>query len=154
MQLNGSYYVYIFLTAFHPKTGLDMLKVQAVSKAQARQRTGRAGRETSGVCYRLFTEEQFDELQEMTTPEIQRCNLASVILQLMALGVTDVLRFDFLDRPPQDAIENALEQLVVLGAVTKGSDGFEVNSVLKQCYGTFFRYEISLAVFLIIKRVI
>ena len=116
----------MFLTAFHPKTGLDMLKVQPVSKAQARQRTGRAGRETSGVCYRLFTEEQFDELKEMTTPEIQRCNLASVILQLMALGVADVLNFDFLDRPQQDAIENALEQLVVLGALRKGSGGNEV----------------------------
>lgn len=136
MQLNGSYYVYIFLPAFHPKTGLDMLKVHPVSKAQARQRTGRAGRETSGVCYRLFTEEQFDQLQEMTTPEIQRCNLASVILQLMALGVTDVLSFDFLDRPHQDAIENALEQLVVLGAVTKGSDGFEVKFCSQTIIGT------------------
>jgi len=112
--------------AFHPKTGLDMLRVQPVSKAQARQRTGRAGRETSGVCYRLYTEEQFDELKEMTTPEIQRCNLASVILQLMALGITDVLHFDFLDRPPQDAIENALEQLVVLGAVRKGNSVYEL----------------------------
>ncbi|KAJ7384960.1 Putative ATP-dependent RNA helicase dhx33 [Desmophyllum pertusum] len=73
------------MNTFHPKTGLDILQVLPVSKAQARQRTGRAGRETSGVCYRLYTEEQFDELKEMTTPEIQRCNLASVALQLMAL---------------------------------------------------------------------
>lgn len=113
--------------AFHPKTGLDILQVQPVSKAQARQRTGRAGRETSGVCYRLYTEEQFDELKEMTMPEIQRCNLASVVLQLMALGILDVLHFDFLDSPSQDAIENALEQLVVLGAVRKGNSGFEVK---------------------------
>ena len=60
-------------------------------------------------------------------PEIQRCNLASVVLQLMALGILDVLHFDFLDSPSQDAIENALEQLVVLGAVTKGNSGFEVK---------------------------
>ena len=106
-----------------------MLQVQPVSKAQARQRTGRAGRETSGVCYRLYTEEQFDELKEMTTPEIQRCNLASVIIQLMALGISDVLHFDFLDRPPQDAIENALEKLVVLGAVSKGNDGYQVYTL-------------------------
>ena len=116
-----------FFPAFHPKTGLDILKVQPVSKAQARQRLGRAGRETSGVCYRLFTEEQFDELKEMTMPEIQRCNLASVVLQLMALGISDVLHFDFLDHPPQDAIENALEQLVVLGAVRKGNSSYEVK---------------------------
>ena len=127
MLLNQyTFVIIIFLTAFHPKTGLDMLRVQPVSKAQARQRMGRAGRETSGVCYRLYTEEQFDELEEMTTPEIQRCNLATVILQLMALGISDVLHFDFLDRPPQDAIENALEQLVVLGAVRKGNGGYEV----------------------------
>ncbi len=119
-------FIVVFLPAFHPKTGLDALKVQPISKAQARQRLGRAGRESSGVCYRLFTEEQFDELKEMTTPEIQRCNLASVVLQLMALGICDVLHFDFLDRPPQDAIENALEQLVVLGAVRKGNSGYEV----------------------------
>ena len=110
-----------------------MLRVQPVSKAQARQRMGRAGRETSGVCYRLYTEEQFDELKEMTTPEIQRCNLATVILQLMALGISDVLHFDFLDRPPQDAIENALEQLVVLGAVRKGNGGFEVLIIICYC---------------------
>ena len=60
-------------------------------------------------------------------PEIQRCNLASVVLQLMALGISDVLYFDFLDCPPQDAIENALEQLVVLGAVRKGNSGYEVK---------------------------
>ncbi|KAL9975893.1 hypothetical protein ACROYT_G013110 [Oculina patagonica] len=118
--------------AFHPKTGLDALKVQPVSKAQARQRLGRAGRESSGVCYRLFTEEQFDELKEMTTPEIQRCNLASVVLQLMALGICDVLHFDFLDRPPQDAIENALEQLVVLGAVRKGNSSYELMPLGRQ----------------------
>ncbi|XP_068697399.1 ATP-dependent RNA helicase DHX33-like [Montipora foliosa] len=118
--------------AFHPKTGLDMLQVQPVSKAQARQRTGRAGRETSGVCYRLYTEEQFDELKEATTPEIQRCNLATVILQLMALGISDVVNFDFLDRPPQDAIETAFEQLVVLGAVRKGSGGYELMPLGRQ----------------------
>lgn len=60
-------------------------------------------------------------------PEIQRCNLTSVVLQLMALGISDVLHFDFLDCPSQDAIENALEQLATLGAVTKGNSGFEVK---------------------------
>ena len=86
------------------------------------------------MCYRLYTEEQFDELKEMTTPEIQRCNLASVVLQLMALGISDVLHFDFLDRPPQDALENALEQLVVLGAVRKGNSGYEVYKLVTLQY--------------------
>lgn len=90
-----------------------------MSKAQARQRSGRAGRESSGLCYRLFTEDQFDKLREMTVPEIQRCGLTSVVLQLLALGRQDVAKFDFMDQPSQDAIKNALEELVILGAVNK-----------------------------------
>lgn len=64
----------------------------------------------------------------MTMPEIQRCNLASVVLQLMALGISDVIHFDFLDRPTEDALESAMEQLVVLDAVRKGNSGFEVKN--------------------------
>ena len=96
-----------------------MLAVQPVSKAQARQRTGRAGRECSGHCYRLYTEEQFDKLREMTVPEIQRCNLASVVLQLMALGISNVQNFDFMDCPSDVTMEGAMNQLEILGAVVK-----------------------------------
>lgn len=120
------------MSGFHPKTGLDMLRVQPVSKAQARQRLGRAGRESSGTCYRLFTEEQFDKLQEMTTPEIQRCNLASVMLQLIALGINDVERFDFMDKPDDGAIQKALAQLGLLGAVEKQQDNTYKVIVTKQ----------------------
>lgn len=109
-----------------------MLRVQPVSKAQARQRLGRAGRESSGTCYRLFTEEQFDKLQEMTTPEIQRCNLASVMLQLIALGINDVERFDFMDKPDDGAIQKALAQLGLLGAVEKQQDNTYKVIVTKQ----------------------
>ena len=84
--------------------------------AQARQRLGRAGRQSPGQCYRLYTEEQFYSLQNTTTPEIQRCNLSSVILQLMALGVKDVTSFEFLDAPLPQAVQNAVEQLTLLGA--------------------------------------
>lgn len=58
-----------------PASGLEVLAVQRVSKAQAWQRAGRAGREDSGCCYRLYTEEEFDGLVPMTVPEIQRCLL-------------------------------------------------------------------------------
>lgn len=85
--------------------------------AQARQRLGRAGRQSPGHCYRLYTEEQFYSLQSSTTPEIQRCNLASVVLLLKALGIKDVGCFEFLDAPLSQAIENAVEQLTVLGAL-------------------------------------
>ncbi|XP_064022478.1 ATP-dependent RNA helicase DHX33 isoform X4 [Pogoniulus pusillus] len=84
---------------YSPDTGLEVLAVQRVSKAQAWQRTGRAGREASGVCYRLYTQEEFDTFDRMTVPEIQRCNLASVMLHLLALRVPNVLAFDFMSRP-------------------------------------------------------
>lgn len=106
---------------------------------QARQRAGRAGREGPGHCYRLFTEESFEgkwqcrhnipnsmstccltALPDATVPEIQRCPLASVVLQLLALGVTDILGFDFMASPPDEALVRALEQLCLLGAVEEG----------------------------------
>ncbi|TNN64759.1 putative ATP-dependent RNA helicase DHX33 [Liparis tanakae] len=104
---------------FNPDSGLEVLAVQRVSKAQAWQRAGRAGREDSGSCYRLYTELEFDNLISMTVPEIQRCNLASVMLQLMALGVPDVTHFDFMSKPSPEAIRSAVEQLELLGAVER-----------------------------------
>ncbi|NXP82224.1 DHX33 helicase, partial [Ramphastos sulfuratus] len=102
---------------YSPDTGLEVLAVQRVSKAQAWQRTGRAGREASGVCYRLYTQQEFDTFDRMTVPEIQRCNLASVMLHLLALRVPNVLTFDFMSKPSPEAIQAAIEQLELLGAV-------------------------------------
>ena len=107
--------------SYNPRLGMDLLLVQPVSKGQARQRMGRAGREQAGSCYRLYTEESFEELQEHTVPEIKRCNLSGVILQLLAIGVSDILAFEFMDLPPEEAIVAALEQLLLLGAVEKGA---------------------------------
>ncbi|XP_071317210.1 ATP-dependent RNA helicase DHX33 [Trachinotus anak] len=104
---------------FNPDSGLEVLAVQRVSKAQAWQRAGRAGREDSGSCYRLYTEQEFDNLIPMTVPEIQRCNLAGVMLQLMALGIPDVMNFDFMSRPSPEAVRSAVEHLELLGAVEK-----------------------------------
>ncbi|AWP00442.1 putative ATP-dependent RNA helicase DHX33 [Scophthalmus maximus] len=104
---------------FNPDSGLEVLAVQRVSKAQAWQRAGRAGREESGSCYRLYTEPEFDNLIPMTVPEIQRCNLASVMLQLMALGIPDVMNFDFMSKPSPEAVRSALEHLELLGAVER-----------------------------------
>uniref|UniRef100_K1PUI3 RNA helicase n=1 Tax=Magallana gigas TaxID=29159 RepID=K1PUI3_MAGGI len=87
------------IKVFNPNSGLDMLKVVRVSKAQALQRTGRAGRESAGSCYRLFTEQEFEQFSDSTVPEIQRCNLSSVVLQLLALGISDIVNFDFMDKP-------------------------------------------------------
>ncbi|KAJ3333928.1 putative ATP-dependent RNA helicase dhr2 [Blyttiomyces sp. JEL0837] len=98
--------------AFNPKLGIESLSITPISKASARQRMGRAGREAPGVCYRLYTEEGFDSLEENTQPEILRCNLANVILTLKAAGVEDVVKFDFLDPPPRNSSTTFLTPLV------------------------------------------
>ena len=106
------------LKVYNPKIGMDTLLVTPISKANANQRKGRAGRTGPGVCFRLYTDRQFkDELMESTIPEIQRTNLAAVLLLLKSLGVKDLMQFDFMDRPPNDTITSALYQLWVLGAL-------------------------------------
>ncbi|XP_061819111.1 ATP-dependent RNA helicase DHX33 [Nerophis lumbriciformis] len=107
---------------FNPDSGLEVLAVQQVSKAQAWQRAGRSGRKESGFCYRLYTEQEFDKFIPMTVPEIQRCNLASVMLQLMALGIQDVMNFDFMSKPSAEALRSAVEHLELLGAVERNHE--------------------------------
>ncbi|KAG5458844.1 MAG: P-loop containing nucleoside triphosphate hydrolase protein, partial [Olpidium bornovanus] len=86
--------------------GIESLTIQPISRASARQRAGRAGREMPGFCYRLYTENSFfDDLPEDTEPEIRRCNLASVILLLKAAGVDDPVSFDFMDKPSRESRE-------------------------------------------------
>lgn len=97
-------------------TGLDSLKVTKISQAQAWQRSGRSGRESDGICYRVYTAKEYDLFEKMTQPEILRCNLASAILQLLAIGI-NVETFDFIDKPPREAFEVAFKQLKQLGAI-------------------------------------
>uniref|UniRef100_UPI00398E8330 ATP-dependent RNA helicase DHX33 isoform X1 n=2 Tax=Pristiophorus japonicus TaxID=55135 RepID=UPI00398E8330 len=104
---------------YTPESGLEVLAVQQVSKAQAWQRAGRAGRQQSGICYRLYTEGEFEKFLNMTVPEIQRCNLASVMLQLLALRIPNILTFDFISKPSPDAVRAAIEHLELLGAVER-----------------------------------
>lgn len=103
---------------YDPRVGVESLTVVPVSKAQALQRSGRAGRERPGKCFRLYTEDSFEKLDDATIPEIKRCNLSSVVLQLKALGIDNVLGFDFMDKPSGMAIRKSLEHLYILGALT------------------------------------
>ncbi|KAK3013499.1 hypothetical protein RJ639_010092 [Escallonia herrerae] len=80
---------------------------------------GRAGREGPGKCFRLYPESEFARLQDSTVPEIKRCNLSNVILQLKALGVEDIIGFDFMEKPKRLAIIKSLESLWLLGALTE-----------------------------------
>ncbi|KAL4517246.1 hypothetical protein Ndes2437B_g06850 [Nannochloris sp. 'desiccata'] len=103
--------------AYSARLGADCLEVCPVSQAQARQRSGRAGREAPGKAFRLYTEDTFSKLAATTEPEIKRANLTTVVLQLKALGIPDPLSFDFMDPPPKLALLRALELLLALGAL-------------------------------------
>eukprot|EP00898_Chlorokybus_atmophyticus_P002603 jgi/Chlat1/3343/Chrsp23S03777 len=109
--------------AYHPKTGVESLAVVAVSKAQARQRAGRAGRDGPGRCFRLYTESSFSALAATSAPEILRCHLAGVVLQLKALGIADPLAFPLPAPPPRPALLRALELLAALGAIDATTGG-------------------------------
>lgn len=122
LTVDGIKYVvdsgYCKLKVFNPRVGMDGLQVYPVSQANANQRLGRAGRTGPGMCYRLYTERQYkDELLPTTVPEIQRTNLANVVLLLKSLGVEDLLKFHFMDPPPQDNLLNSQYQLWILGAL-------------------------------------
>lgn len=108
---------FVKLRAFNPKSGIETLTATPISKASATQRAGRAGRTKPGKCFRLYTEAAYGNLPEATIPEIQRSNLAPIILQLKALGIDNVLRFDFLTPPPAELVTRALELLFSLGAL-------------------------------------
>jgi pre-mRNA-splicing factor ATP-dependent RNA helicase DHX16 len=104
--------------SYNPRTGMESLIVTPVSKAAARQRSGRAGRTQPGKCFRLYTAWSFQhELEDNTVPEIQRTNMGNVVLLLKSLGINDLLNFDFMDPPPAETLIRALEQLYALGAL-------------------------------------
>lgn len=107
------------LKVFRHKLGMESLLVSPISKSSALQRTGRAGREAPGKCYRLYTESEFNKLKETTTPEIMRTNIANAILNLKARGQDDVVNFDYLSPPKIESLRKALEQLFSLGALDK-----------------------------------
>uniref|UniRef100_A0A1B6C691 RNA helicase n=1 Tax=Clastoptera arizonana TaxID=38151 RepID=A0A1B6C691_9HEMI len=103
---------------FNSRTGMESLIVVPISKASANQRAGRAGRVAAGKCFRLYTAWAYkNELEDNTIPEIQRINLGNAVLTLKALGINDLIHFDFLDPPPHETLVLALEQLYALGAL-------------------------------------
>ncbi|KAJ6125523.1 hypothetical protein N7471_012840 [Penicillium samsonianum] len=102
---------------FRTRLGLDSLLVKPISKSAAIQRKGRAGREAPGQCFRLYTEKDYLALDETNTPEILRCDLSQALLNMKARGVDDIVGFPFLTRPPREALEKALLQLLSINAL-------------------------------------
>jgi len=122
LTIDGIYYVvdpgFSKQKAFNAKLGMDSLVVTPISQASARQRAGRAGRTGPGKCYRLYTEMAYkNEMLPTNIPEIQRTNLGNVVLQLKAMGINDLLGFDFMDPPPVATLVGAMEALHALGAL-------------------------------------
>lgn len=98
--------------------GMDTLLTTAISKASAAQRMGRAGREAPGKCFRLFTEQTYDQdLIQQTEAEILRCDITQTILMLKKAGIDDVLSFDWIESPGKKAIISALIKLYGLKAL-------------------------------------
>ncbi|KAI9010131.1 P-loop containing nucleoside triphosphate hydrolase protein [Hyaloraphidium curvatum] len=108
---------FVKIRAYDVRTNFSTLTVVPISQASARQRAGRAGRTRPGKCFRLYTEAVFEGLRPSMVPEMQRSPLAPVVLQLKALGLENILRFDFLSPPPAAAMTQALELLYSLDAV-------------------------------------
>ena len=106
------------LKVYNPKIGMDALQITPISQANANQRSGRAGRTGPGTCYRLYTDTIYrEDLLENNIPEIQRTNLANVVLLLKSLNIENLLEFEFMDPPPQENILNSMYQLWILGAL-------------------------------------
>eukprot|EP00123_Amoebidium_parasiticum_P020541 comp5204_c0_seq1/m.1245 comp5204_c0_seq1/g.1245 ORF comp5204_c0_seq1/g.1245 comp5204_c0_seq1/m.1245 type:complete len:699 (-) comp5204_c0_seq1:13-2109(-) len=108
---------FVKLRTYNPKTGVEALVITPISKASAKQRAGRAGRVRPGKAYRLYTEADYLRLPDRTPPEIQRTNLGQVVLQLKAMGIDNVLRFDFMSPPVPEALIRSLDLLYSLGAL-------------------------------------
>ena len=122
LTLDGVHYVvdagFAKLNVFNAKLGMDSLVVTPISQASARQRAGRAGRTGPGKCYRLYTELAYrNEMMPSSVPEIQRTSLGNVVLQLKAMGINDLIGFDFMDPPPTQTLVGAMEMLYALGAL-------------------------------------
>ena len=101
-------------------TKVQRLPIEPISQASANQRQGRCGRTSDGICIRLYSEEDFSSRPEFTDPEILRTNLASVILQMAAIGLGDVPKFPFIDPPDARNIADGLTLLAELNAFKNG----------------------------------
>ncbi|MBR6459813.1 MAG: DEAD/DEAH box helicase, partial [Actinomycetaceae bacterium] len=105
------------ISRFSSKTKVQRLPIEPVSQASANQRAGRCGRVADGICIRLYSQDDFEHRDEYTQPEIQRTSLASVILQMLSVGLGDISAFPFIDPPTPRAIRAGIQLLEEIGAL-------------------------------------
>lgn len=102
---------------YSPRQKMDRLQLEPISQASANQRKGRCGRISAGICYRLYSEMDFEQRQAFTDPEIKRSALAGVILRMLSLKLGELQQFPFIDMPDLRAINDGWQTLVELGAI-------------------------------------
>ncbi len=105
------------ISRYSARTKVQRLPIEPISQASANQRAGRSGRVADGICIRLYSQEDFDGREKFTQPEIQRTSLASVILQMLALGLGNVADFPFIDPPEERAVRAGAQLLTEIGAI-------------------------------------
>jgi ATP-dependent helicase HrpA len=110
------------ISRYSARLKVQRLPIEPVSRASADQRMGRCGRTSDGICIRLYSEEDFEARPQFTDPEILRTSLASVILQMAALGLGEVEDFPFLDPPDRRQVRDGVALLHELGALDPGAD--------------------------------
>ncbi|MFP1603518.1 ATP-dependent RNA helicase HrpA [Microbacterium sp. 2216-1] len=112
------------ISRYSARSKVQRLPIEAVSQASANQRSGRAGRTSSGIAIRLYSEEDFERRPEFTEPEVLRTSLASVVLQMLSLGFGDIAAFPFLTPPDSRGVKAAFDLLTEIGAVetTRGAE--------------------------------
>ncbi|KAG5220174.1 pre-mRNA-splicing factor ATP-dependent RNA helicase [Salix suchowensis] len=116
-----------------PRIRVESLLVSPISKASAQQRAGRAGRTRPGKCFRLYTEKDFmSQLEEQTYPEILRSNLSNTVLELVKLGIKDLVRFDYVDAPAPETLMRALELLNFLKALDDDGNLTPLGSMMAE----------------------
>ena len=106
------------ISRYSPRAKTQRLPIEPISQASADQRAGRCGRVAAGVCVRLYSQEDYEARDRYTAPEIQRTNLASVVLQIKALRLGDIERFPFLDPPRPETVRAGVQTLHEIGAWT------------------------------------
>ncbi|KAJ8403870.1 hypothetical protein AAFF_G00347380 [Aldrovandia affinis] len=124
LTINGIRYIvdsgFVKQLNHNSRVGMDILEVVPISKSEAQQRAGRAGRTSAGKCFRIYSKEFWEKcMPEYMVPEIQRTSLTAVILTLKCLSVHDVIRFPYLDRPEERFILAALKQLYQCDAIDR-----------------------------------
>ncbi|MFC9974368.1 ATP-dependent RNA helicase HrpA [Spirillospora sp. NPDC127200] len=105
------------ISRYSHRLKVQRLPIEPISQASANQRKGRSGRTSDGICIRLYSEEDFESRPEFTDPEILRTNLASVILQMTALGLGDIAAFPFVEPPDRRNVKAGVDLLHELGAI-------------------------------------